>query len=375
MGRSLPKYFFALALICCLQLILNPTKSSAQNEQTDTTSYKSSTIVLPAISSSPETSLLFGGVLIRQFTLGSDYEHTRSSTALIAAVYTLNNQISLGFFPSLFTPNEKWVIEGAYDYNYFPESYWGIGPNTKDEDEVKVIYRQFSIQQALLRKVQPGVFIGPQIQWSNTYDLRFENLEGETMPAPAVNGSSDYHNFGAGMMIRLDDRNRSSTPTRGKYVQFSLMTNPSWLGKNDSYTNYQVDARKFLDLSNGGQSVLAFQGLLQLGTGNPPFKDMAILGGESIMRGYYSGRYRDQNGAQFQSEFRQHLLGRLGFTVFGATGKVWQSFDNLALDQTLWSAGAGLRFNLSKQDPLNLRMDMAFGQNTTGFYFTLGEAF
>ena len=367
--------FSILLLFSVLTLTIFTETGFSQAAPKDSTVYKSSNIVLPAISSSPETSLLMGGVLIRQFKLGTSYENTRTSTAVVSAIYTLNNQISIGIFPALFLPGESWVLEGGYAFNYFPESFWGIGRQAQDEDEVTVNSRQILLQQSILKKIYPDVFIGPQFRWLNTYDISFEDPDGEGLPSPDINGVEGYNSFGAGAVFRWDDRNRSNTPTSGKFIQFSLMTNPSWLGTGDSYTSYLVDSRKYIDLSDRGRSVLALHGLMQFRTGTPPFKDMATMGGESIMRGYYAGRYRDKNGAQFQSEFRQHLLGRLGFTAFAAAGQVWPSFDEMQLDRSLLSGGGGLRFNLSKQEPLNIRADMAFGRNTSGFYITLGEAF
>ncbi len=367
--------FRILLTISVLTLTIFTETGFSQAVAKDTTVYKSSNIVLPAISSSPETSLLMGGVLIRQFKLGTSYENTRTSTALVSAIYTLNNQMSIGIFPALFLPNENWVLEGGYAFNYFPESFWGIGRQSQDEDEVTVNSRQILLQQSILKKIYPHVFVGPQLRWLNTYDISFEDPEGESLPLPNINGVEGYKSLGAGAVLRWDDRNRSNTPTSGKFFQFSLMTNPSRLGTGDSYTAYLVDSRKYIDVANQGRSVLALHGLMQFRTGTPPFKDMASMGGESIMRGYYAGRYRDKNGAQLQSEFRQHLLGRLGFTVFAAAGQVWSSFDEMHLDKTLLSGGGGLRFNLSKQEPLNIRADMAFGRNTSGFYITLGEAF
>lgn len=362
----------AILVFGSLPMISN---GQGQTSQSDTLAYKSSNIMLPAISTSPETSLLVGGVFIRQFKLGTILEEARTSTALISAVYTLKNQLSIGFFPSLFLPNETWVLEGDYAFSYFPESFWGIGRKTYNNDEIKVISRQVFLQQSLLHKVYPKIFTGPQLRWSNTYDISFEDPEGGNLPVPAIQGAHGSTSFGVGGVFRWDDRNKSTTPTDGEFIQFSFITNPSWLGTGRSYTTYIIDTRKYLELSDHGRSVLAFQGLIQLRSGTPPFNDLATLGGESIMRGYYAGRYRDQNGAQLQTELRQHLIGRLGFAVFAATGQVWPSFDNINIKSSLWSGGGGLRFNLSKQEPLNLRVDMAFGQNTTGFYITLGEAF
>jgi len=40
-----------------------------------------------------------------------------------------------------------------------------------------------------------------------------------------------------------------------------------------------------------------------------------------------------------------------------------------------WSAGAGFRFNINKDDPTNIRIDYGVGRGTSGFYIQFGEAF
>jgi hypothetical protein len=40
-----------------------------------------------------------------------------------------------------------------------------------------------------------------------------------------------------------------------------------------------------------------------------------------------------------------------------------------------YAAGVGLRFNLSKNDTTNLRIDYGAGKGVSGLYLTLGEAF
>ncbi|MFO7846236.1 MAG: hypothetical protein ACQETF_11190 [Bacteroidota bacterium] len=41
-----------------------------------------------------------------------------------------------------------------------------------------------------------------------------------------------------------------------------------------------------------------------------------------------------------------------------------------------WSAGAGFRFNINKDDPTNIRADYGVGRGGgSGFYIQFGEAF
>lgn len=339
------------------------------------TTYHNRVLFLPAIGASPETGFLFGAVMVPQFKVGSAGPETRSSSMLISGIYTLKNQILISFVPDVIWPQEKWILNGNYFVNYFPESYWGVGAFTKKSDELTVLYTQINLEQTVLRQVQPGLFAGPYLRWSKLYHVKFEDTDGERVPAPDVPGNEGSTSAGVGFTVRLDQRNSNMMPTKNYYLEFSLLANPSWLGSTDPYTSYQLDSRKYFDLSGNGNSVLAMQALVRLTSGNPAFRDMSLIGGDVINRGYYEGRFRDQNAEQLQVEWRQHAIWRFGFTLFAAGGQVWDRFEEFTVDQYKWTAGAGLRFNVNPDDPTNLRIDFGIGRHTSGFYLQFGEAF
>lgn len=339
------------------------------------TSYRNRVLLLPAIGSSPETGFLFGGVVVPQFKVGSAGNETRSSSIIISAIYTLKNQILTSVLPDIILPREEWVLNGNHFANYFPESYWGVGPYTDEDDEVLVLYTQINLEQSVLRQVEPGLFTGPYLRWSKLYNVKYEDTEGQRITRPDVRGSDGSVSAGVGWISRWDARNNNMTPTQNHYLEFSFLGNPSGLGSTDPYASYQVDARKYFDLTGNRRSVLAFQSIVRLTSGTPPFRDMSMLGGDVINRGYYEGRYRDQNAAQFQAELRQGVIGRFGFTVFAATGEVWDRFEDFSLENYKWTAGAGLRFNVNRDDPTNIRIDFGLGKDTSGFYLQFGEAF
>jgi len=332
-------------------------------------------LFLPALGSSPETGFMFGAVVVPQFKMKGAGIENRSSSIFFSGIYTTKNQILLSLAPDIISGDESWVFAGNHFVNYFPESYWGIGPLTRDNDELTVLYTQANVEQKVLFKVRWGLYTGPYARWSRLYNVRFEDAEGERLPAPDVRGSEGNTSFGVGWVSRWDRRNSNMTPTQNHYVELSFLGNPAWLGSTYSYTAYQLDARKYLDLSGDGRSVLAFQGLAKLISGRAPFHEMSTLGGDRINRGYYSGRYRDQNSVQLQTEYRRNIIGCLGLTAFAATGEVWNQFSDFSLSNYKWTAGGGLRFNLNKDDPTNIRIDYGFGKNTSGFYLQFGEAF
>lgn len=358
-----------LVLLGCIN------SSLAQVEDSIRVDNQTQILFLPALGSSPETGFMFGGVIVPQFKIGQSGPETRISNVLFSGIYTTKNQILVGLLADLIFPGEMWVAYGEYGFNYLPESYWGIGPFTRNSEELEIIYSEFNFEQSVLHQVRPSLFLGPYMKWSKRYNLSFKDKEGVDIPSPSVTGADGSVSLGIGVMIRSDKRNSNMTPTRNHLIEFSFLAHPGWMGNTDPHMLWQLDTRKYIDLSGEERSILAFQGLFRLTSGSPSFLDLSTIGGDRINRGYYDGRYRDQNSAQVQVELRQHVTGRFGFTLFAGSGEVWNRFEKISFDQTKWSTGAGLRFNLNKSNTTNIRIDYGIGRNSSGFYIQFGEAF
>jgi hypothetical protein len=99
------------------------------------------------------------------------------------------------------------------------------------------------------------------------------------------------------------------------------------------------------------------------------------FGGENIMRGYYSGRFRDKILASFQAEYRFPVWWKLGLAAFLGAGDVSDMLGHLKLAPFKLSAGWGIRFKASSQEGATIRLDFGYGKNCSGMYFTAKEAF
>ena len=73
----------------------------------------------------------------------------------------------------------------------------------------------------------------------------------------------------------------------------------------------------------------------------------------STVRGYYAGRYTDNNQVNLQLELRQRIYGRLGAVVWGGCGTVFPSFRGFKWSHLLFNYGLGLRFEFKHN--VNLR--------------------
>ena len=91
------------------------------------------------------------------------------------------------------------------------------------------------------------------------------------------------------------------------------------------------------------------------------------------MRGYYGGRYIDNNMLSAQVEYRQHIYSRLGCAFWVGGASVFPTFSSFDIKDVLPNYGIGLRIELKHN--VNGRIDYGFGKGTGGFVFSIGEAF
>ena len=96
-------------------------------------------------------------------------------------------------------------------------------------------------------------------------------------------------------------------------------------------------------------------------------------GGGARMRGYYAGRYIDNNQANAQMELRQNIIKRVGLVAWVGYGGVFPSFEQFAWKNMMINYGAGVRFELKHN--VNLRVDFGFGRDAFAVVFNMGEAF
>ena len=69
------------------------------------------------------------------------------------------------------------------------------------------------------------------------------------------------------------------------------------------------------------------------------------------------------------------LAWRFGAAVFGGVGEVAPDGSSFNTNDLLPSGGCGLRFSLSKQRKINLRLDAAYSKTGASWSMGLAEAF
>jgi len=278
----------------------------------------------------------------------------------------------------LLPKNDSYYFKGLFEYKNWPELYFGIGPDTRNEDLMISEYTIVKVDEQAYKNLGKKLFVGLQVKYFNYYNVNFADTEGDDVPAPEdLTGSSGGHYLGLGVGVLKDERNSILTPITDYYFEFSSHFYSKALGSSSNFSSFLFDGRKYLDFESEGKHVLAFQGKALFTVGDVPFIELAKIGGKYIMRGYLEGRYRDKQYIQLQGEYRATIIGRFGGTLFAGTGNVMPKLSKFEMGSLKAAVGFGLRFNINRKDPANVRIDFGYGfeKDAKGVYITFGEAF
>ncbi|GAB4016765.1 BamA/TamA family outer membrane protein [Spirosoma koreense] len=325
-------------------------------------------IPLPIVFYTPETHIAYGALGVCLFRTDST---ARTSNVDFAVLHTQNAQTVVEPTYTIFTKHEKYLIRGMLLYTKFPELYYGIGPATTDDQQELVSYKSLRAYNRFLRRVKPGWFVGLQQQYFKTFDIT--RSSDRALPAQTLIGGLGSVVNGVGLASVVDTRDNIYSPVSGWYADVSLMDYRGWLGSEFTFTNYLFDIRHYQSLSPN--TVLAGQVYINLNMGEVPFKQAATLGGSSLLRGYYNGRYRDNDALILQAEVRQRFFGRFGGVLFAGVGDVAHKPREFTVGDLKPTGGLGLRYLISRKEHVNVRFDAAVGNHTHGFYVNISEAF
>jgi outer membrane protein assembly factor BamA len=349
-----------------------PPLALAEEEKTAEKA-RTSLVVLPVIFSLPETKLGAGvGGLFTLRPAGS-IPTARPSSLYFVAVYTQLKQFEVELKPELYLRNERYLLNADLIVNKFPNKYWGIGNDVPDDWEENYTPRTLSADLSFQRRLSPAqkVYVGILYRFEHIKMLKRD--EGKMLAAGDLPGSQGGTTSGAGFIVNWDNRDNLFYPRSGNYFQVKALLHGGLLGSDYTFNLIDVDLRKYVSVFS--RAVLALQAVVQTYGGAAPFYKMPMLGGDATMRGYYKGRYRDHSLLALQAEFRFPVWKRFSAVVFGGFGQVADGLGRLRFDSFKYSVGLGLRFLVVPKEGTNLRLDQAFGQGSSGFYFNANEAF
>ncbi|MEO1653244.1 MAG: BamA/TamA family outer membrane protein [Bacteroidota bacterium] len=342
----------------------------------DPASYPAKLVMAPVVVFEPATSWGAGIGAKVLFKFAGSGEETRTSNLPISVLYTLNNQFIISSGYTIFFNQEKWYLTGNIEFSLFPQSYYGIGSTTREEEEEIFSFDRFLFEPILLKKVHKKLFVGGGLRYnfiSNT-ELEPEGSLIREMPT-GFDGSTS-----AGLEFAMvwDNRDNVLNAQKGSFVEFKQGFYETWLGGSHRFRFNQLDARTYIRPWKSREDILAFNLFSRFAWGDVPVAELSVFGGAERGRGYREGRYRDFNTISAQMEYRWQAFDRVGFVFYGGIGDVFDEFNNINLNTLKYNTGLGLRLKIVKEENLNIRFDYGFGfgfEFDHNFYLGIAEAF
>lgn len=341
------------------------------------TTKKSSFVILPVLSSAPETGLEVGGAGLYSFYTDTANRNTRVSNIFGYATITTKGQNRLSLSTSYWTPQNKYHFTAGISYINFPFDFYGIGNNTFKANKDRIGQKRLKVNLAAEKKVADNFYIG-LVAGGYHYDFTDGQPNSVFYTDPRVQFRRGGTNIYIGPSLIFDSRNNNTYTTSGALITSSFEITKGLFGLNYNGGFFNIEYTQFFSLSK--KLVLGIDIQDQTLTGSQsPFFMMPTLGNDEIMRGYYNGRYRDRNLTVGQTELRYRLSDRIGIVGFVGTGEVFNK--SFSFSELKPNYGGGLRYFFDIEKGLSIRADYGIGQKVagearqSGFYVGLGQAF
>jgi hypothetical protein len=308
--------------------------------------------------------------LIHRFDPDTAY---KPSTGGIAGFYTENKSWGWMAMEMARIQHDTWRLRGLVSHCDINYDFFGIGEDAGAAGKSIPLEQKmdFAVASAL-RRVTPGFYGGASVLWLRT-SVALRNNSTAVVPPSGDLPTTDL--VAPGIVGEYDTRDDDYWPRRGSIASLKGNFFTSGLGSSRDFQRYAGAWCWYRQLPYPRTILAANAGLLAAAGDVPFWAIPSIGGGQYGLRGYTQGRYRDDIVTTAQAELRWHAPNRFGAVAFGGFGQVAPSVGELPDARVLWGGGAGVRFQLTKEYPMHMRLDFAWGRDEGLLYFSVGEAF
>ena len=179
------------------------------------------------------------------------------------------------------------------------------------------------------------------------------------------------HNFG--YQLTYDRRDHQYNPHGGYHLIFKHSIFPEWLNGISTFHGFAITYNHYYPIRSE-RHILATRLRANISAGEVPFTGQHVVGQDDI-RGYTSGKYRDNQVYVLQAEYRWRFYGRFGAVGFFGLATATENLGSLTENELLPGGGIGFRYLMLPDERINIGLDVAFGKEDWGLYFRIGESF
>jgi len=329
-------------------------------------------IPVPIYSHTLESGDIFGLAKFNLIELYKNDTVTRPSKISGVATTSTKGRVNVSIGTEFLLRNNNYIFLTYMNYRKTPEYVLGIGNDVNREDKESISNTRLRFNTVALRKVSKDFYVGPGFDVSYYYNMVVDSTS--IMKAEHANGLTGGLNIGLGICGAYDTRDNRYNSYKGSYILLTTTFYNKAVGSEYSFTKMNLDARKFFN--PWFKHVIALQMTTNYSSGTVPYYNLALLGGDSQMRGYYEGAIRDNVLIDGQVEYRMPIWNIFGVAGWVGTGRVAPSYSKMALRDLWLSYGIGARIRVDSEHNTNLRIDFGFGPNgVNAFIIGFAEAF
>ena len=328
-------------------------------------------VAAPIPFSNPALGTGLAAVGAYMYRVGSDDPEVPASFTGIGGLYSDTETWGFGLAQNLYLKEDSirvGFVAGTAELNY---DFYGVGSDAGERGRAIVLNQSGDAVGARFEyRVGGDYFVGFRL---GALDIETSTELSDVPPEfQAFELTQDGRIEDLGLLLQRDTRDQVYTPADGSLLELDIGLRRLKTRSTTEYRKMRFAYTRYLPRND---SVLAYRVYACYAGNGSPFYDLCAFGARSDLRGYTAGRYLDRAELVTQMEYRRPLRGRWGFVAFAGIGTVAPSFSDMSADDLLPGAGVGLRYLISRSQKINLRVDVARGNDETTLHIGLGEAF
>jgi hypothetical protein len=291
------------------------------------------------------------------------------------------------------TENGTWFAFAGHRHSWLKDTIrytGGVGAGKANLD----IFKEFSIGASYNKTIQfgtktSGVVALQQLQFrvANTplmlgvkQIIGQSSVEFETSNEDVnnvINGAIQYFmgessvTSGLGVVAEYDTRNNMFFPTNGYSVNAEYMVYDEKIGSDWNYQNLNINGEVYIPVAE--RWTLAFAGNYQNFNTQEHYLPPTVRPYVEL-RGIASYRYQGDEITTAQSQVTYAIDNRWTVSAFYGLGKATVE-GSLSDDESVDAYGAGFRYQIARRYGLHMGVDLAFSDDDSAFYITVGSGF
>jgi len=173
---------------------------------------------------------------------------------------------------------------------------------------------------------------------------------------------------GPGLGVRYDSLNNLFTPTHGTLSETTANVFDDAFGGSRDFQSLQQVLIRYWELHE--RLFLGARADAQFSFGDTPFYALPYI----QLRGIPALRYQGEEVVDLELELRWQFYERFSVVAFGGAGMAWVDLEEFESEESAFSEGLGVRYELARKFGLHAGLDVARGPEENAIYLQFGSA-